>query len=120
MQAFYSHIPLWPSKEQHSIWLEGGSPLVWSMLYPPSVEEQLQTYTWNGHLDNQTPWTTGQTDSGGSNHHSSHMPHGIFGEAQQTIHMASHMDTKSHYCNLLNKQPALGPTFWTPNSLCSL
>jgi len=47
---------------------------------------------------------------GSSDHHSSHMPGGIFGKALQTIHIVSHMDPNCHHCNLLSKQPVLCPT----------
>jgi len=63
MQAFYSSMSLWPSKEQHnSSELEGGSPLLWTMLHPPMAETRVKTYAWDGHLDNFMPWKACQTD----------------------------------------------------------
>ncbi len=60
---FYSSIPLWPTQEGHNMTqMEGGSPIIWTMLHPPSVEVHLQTYAWKGHSDNFMPWTIGQTD----------------------------------------------------------
>jgi len=36
MRVFYSNTHLWPSMEGHnSTWIEGGSPLIWTMLHPP-------------------------------------------------------------------------------------
>jgi len=63
MQAFHLSSHLWPAlvrpnpagKERHS-------PLVWTMLYPPLDTARLQTYTWDGHLDNFMPWTASTSD----------------------------------------------------------
>jgi len=63
MRVFYSGMSLWPSKEQHtSSELEGGSPLLWTMLHPPMTETWLKTYALDGHLDNFMPWKACQTD----------------------------------------------------------
>jgi len=62
MCTFHSSTLLWPSKEWKSqTWMEGGSPLIWTMLYPPPTEGQLQTYMWTGYLENYMPWKIGQT-----------------------------------------------------------
>jgi len=42
--------------------VEGGSPLVWTTLYPPLETARLQTYAWDGHLSNFMPWTARETD----------------------------------------------------------
>jgi len=58
MQTFYSSFKLWPSTEwPNSTWMEGGSLTVWTMLYPPMETTQLQTYAWDGHLENFIPGT---------------------------------------------------------------
>jgi len=63
MQKFHSSIQQWPATVQpNSTWTAGGSPLVWTMLYPPLDIAWLQTYTWAGHLDNFMPWTTSNLD----------------------------------------------------------
>jgi len=61
MQAFHSCTLLWPSEEGKCQQLEGGSPLIWIMLHPPSVDGPLLTYAWTGHLENYMPWKIGQT-----------------------------------------------------------
>jgi len=62
MCEFHSGTLLWPSQEtQGQTWTEGSSPLIWTMLYPPSAEAWHQTYAWNGHLDNYMPWNVKQT-----------------------------------------------------------
>jgi len=59
-----SGIQLWPFEEMCTInRIEGGSPLIWSMLHPPADDAQLITYAWTGHLDNFTLWVHGKTDS---------------------------------------------------------
>jgi len=64
MRAFYSGIHLWPTDAQKSkIGMEGGSPLIWTVLRPPAAFEWLQTYAWAGHLDNYMPWSPDQTSS---------------------------------------------------------
>jgi len=64
MQRFYSSLLLWPAQEGHNpTQMAGGSPIIWTMLHPPSVATRLQTYAWNGHMENFMPWTIGQTDS---------------------------------------------------------
>jgi len=61
MQAFYSSVQQWPLMVQTNPWqMEGGSPLEWSMLYPPLATACLQTYAWEGHLANLMPWMTSQ------------------------------------------------------------
>ncbi len=63
MRAFYSSMSLWPSKEQHnSSALEGGSPLLWTMLHPSMADTWVKTYAWDGHLDNFMPWKACQID----------------------------------------------------------
>jgi len=63
MQMFYSSICLWPAQEGHNpTQMEGGSPILWTMLHPPSAKARLQTYAWNGHLENFMPWTIGHID----------------------------------------------------------
>jgi len=42
--------------------MEGSSPLVCTMLYPPVEVAWLQTYAWNGHLENFMLWNNGHTD----------------------------------------------------------
>jgi len=60
MRIFYSSIPLWPAQDGHNpTQMEGGSPILWTMLHPPSVKARLQTYAWNGHLEKFMPWTIG-------------------------------------------------------------
>jgi len=56
MRRFYLSINLWPSTERQNPILEGGSPLVWTMLHPPKIVERCLTYSWKGHLDNFLPW----------------------------------------------------------------
>jgi len=57
MRGFYSNITLWPSMERHHpTQIEGGSPLMWTMLHPPAAVAWLLTYSWKGHLDNYLPW----------------------------------------------------------------
>jgi len=64
MRAFHSSILLWPFEEwKCKNWMEGDSPLIWTMLHSPSAEVRLQTYTWTGHLENYMPWSDGQTDA---------------------------------------------------------
>jgi len=64
MQIFYSSILLWPAQDGHNpTQMEGSSPILWTMLHPPSVEARLQTYAWNGHLENFMPWTIGSINS---------------------------------------------------------
>jgi len=42
---------LLPSMDKQNLtWMEGRSPLVWTMLHSALAEAQLQTYAWNGHL----------------------------------------------------------------------
>ncbi len=63
MRACYSSSQLWLSMMRpNSTGMEGGSPLVWTMLYPPLETARLQTYTWDGHLNNFMPWTTCNPD----------------------------------------------------------
>jgi len=63
MQEYHSSINLWPStKWPNLIRLEGGSPLVWTMLHPPATVARCLTYSWNGHLDNFVPWESNQTN----------------------------------------------------------
>jgi len=63
MPAFHLSNHLWPAMEPHnSTWIEGESPLIWTMLYLPMDNKQLTTYTWNGHLDNFMSWSQGQTE----------------------------------------------------------
>jgi len=62
MRAFHSSTLLWPSKEWKSqTQMEGGLPLIWTMLHPPSAEAKLLTYAWTGLLENYLPWRIGQT-----------------------------------------------------------
>jgi len=64
MLAFHSSNHLWPAMEPHnSTWIEGDSPIIWTMLHPPADDGRLPTYAWNGHLDNFMPWSQGQTES---------------------------------------------------------
>ena len=64
MWAFHLSNHLWPAMEPHnSTWIEGDSPIIWTMLHPPADDECLPTYAWNGHLDNFMPWSQGQTES---------------------------------------------------------
>jgi len=57
----YSSLLLWPAQDPTQ--MTGGSPIIWTMLHPPSVAtRRLQTYAWNGHMENFMPWTIGQTD----------------------------------------------------------
>jgi len=35
--------------------------LVWTMLYPPGGEAWIQTYCWNGHLENFMTWNNSHT-----------------------------------------------------------
>jgi len=64
MQVFHSSTLLWPTKEWNNpTQMEDSLPLIWTMLHPPSAEAWLQTYAWNGHLDNYMPRTIGHTDS---------------------------------------------------------
>jgi len=49
---------VWPISTQ----MEGGSPTVWTMLYPLMETARLQTYTRDGHLDNFMPWTACMQD----------------------------------------------------------
>jgi len=63
MQEYHSSINLWPStKWPNLIRLEGGSPLVWTMLHPPATVARCLTYSWNGHLDNFVPWESNHTN----------------------------------------------------------
>jgi len=61
MRAFHSSNLLWPSEEGKSQQMDGGLPLIWTMLYPPAADMQCLTYTWTGHLENYMPWKIGQT-----------------------------------------------------------
>ncbi len=62
MREFHLSTLLWPSQErQGQTKMEGNSPLIWTVLYPPLAEALCQTYTWNGHLDNYMPWNVKQT-----------------------------------------------------------
>ncbi len=55
---FYSSFQQWPATVQpNSTGTAGRSPLVWTMLHPPSATAQLQTYLWDRHLDSFMPWT---------------------------------------------------------------
>jgi len=63
MCVFHSSTLLWPSREWNSqTRMEGGLPLIWTMVHPPSAEAWLQTYAWNGHLENYMPWRIGHTE----------------------------------------------------------
>jgi len=63
MQEFHSSINLWPSTERPNlITLEGGSPLVWTMLHPTAKFSRCLTYSWKGHLDNFVPWESAHTN----------------------------------------------------------
>jgi len=63
MRAFHSSKILWPAMESHnSTWIDGDSPIIWTMLHPAD-DERLSTYAWNGHLDNFMPWSQGQPES---------------------------------------------------------
>jgi len=56
MHAFHLSTLLWLSEEWKSqTQMEGDSPLIWTMLHPPSAEVRLQTYAWTGHLKNYMP-----------------------------------------------------------------
>jgi len=55
MHAFSCRSQLWPSLER--LKMEGRSPLVWTTIYPPLTTTWLQTYAWDGHLDNFMPWS---------------------------------------------------------------
>jgi len=49
MQRFYLTINLWPSLERtHPTQLEGSSPIVWTMLHPPTAAAWLSAYSWEG------------------------------------------------------------------------
>jgi len=62
MREYYLSTNLWPSTERHNpTMLEGGSPLVWTMLYPPATVARCLTYSWTGHLDNFLPWANDQS-----------------------------------------------------------
>jgi len=59
MQEFHSSVQQWPSMAwPNPTPMEGGSPLVWSLLYSPCLTGRLQTYAWDGYLDNHMPWIT--------------------------------------------------------------
>jgi len=61
MRAFHSSNPVWPAQERlGSTPVQGGSPLLWTTLIPSPVNQRLQTYAWNGHLENFLPWSEGQ------------------------------------------------------------
>jgi len=63
MQSFYLSQPQWPTADQKiTLGIEGGSPLVWTMLSPTLATAQLQTYAWDGYLANLMPWTSSPTD----------------------------------------------------------
>jgi len=56
MQQFYANTSFWPpATTQTSTQLEGGSPLLWTGLYPREGAWS-QTYSWDGHLENYMPW----------------------------------------------------------------
>jgi len=62
MRKFHSNTLLWPSQErQGQPQMEGSSPLIWTVLYPPSAKARCQTYAWNRHLDNYMPWNVKQS-----------------------------------------------------------
>jgi len=48
LQEFHVSIPLWPT-DISAQGIEGGSPLIWTMLYPLSKATRTSTYAWNGH-----------------------------------------------------------------------
>jgi len=63
MRAFHSSSHLWPATVRpNPAGKEGHSPLVWTTLYPPLGTARLQTYVWDGHLDNFMPWTVSTPD----------------------------------------------------------
>ncbi len=63
MQAFHLSSHLWPALVRpNPAGKEGHSPLVWTTLYPPLDTARLQTYAWDGHLDNFMPWTASTSD----------------------------------------------------------
>jgi len=62
MQGFYLSTDLWLSSEWHNpIMLEGGAPLIWTMLHSPTTRARCLIYSWQGHLDYFLPWANGQT-----------------------------------------------------------
>jgi len=50
LRAFHASIPLWPT-DSSAQGIEGGSPLIRTMLYPLSEATRISTYAWNGHWD---------------------------------------------------------------------